>query len=139
MTAASRGDALDSGAVRFLRGALAVFFVIAGANHFFSPGPYLAIMPPSLPWPAALIYISGAAEIAGGVGVLLPETRRLAALGLIALLVAVFPANIYGAVHGMQIGSRAVSAWILWLRLPLQGILIAWVYFAGWKTPKASR
>lgn len=96
-------------------------------------------MPPSVPWPAALISISGVAEIAGGLGLLLPRTRKLAAIGLIALLIAVFPANIYAAFHGMQIGGRTVPPWILWGRLPLQVVLIAWVYLAGWKTRKLSR
>ncbi len=109
---------------------LAMFFAAAGLNHFIAPSAYVQILPRALPWPLALIYISGAAEILGGIGVLFPPTRRLAALGLIALLVAVFPANIYAALHGMQIGGRAIPHWILWARLPLQLLLIAWVYIA---------
>lgn len=96
-------------------------------------------MPKSLPWPTALVYISGVAEIAGGAGLLFTRTRKIAALGLIGLLVAVFPANIYAAQHGMEVAGRAVPAWILWLRLPLQGVLIAWVYFAGWKAREVPR
>ena len=97
------------------------------------------MMPPLLPWPAALVFISGMAEIAGGTGLLWSRTRKLATLGLIALLIAVFPANIYGALHGMTIGERAIPRWILWARLPLQPLLIAWVYFAGWKEWKSTR
>ncbi|MDQ6655714.1 MAG: hypothetical protein M3Y80_07880, partial [Verrucomicrobiota bacterium] len=82
--------------------------------------------------PGALVVISGIAEIAGGVGILWLPTRRIAAVGLIALLIAVFPANIYAAVAGMEIGGRTVPLWLLWARLPLQAVLIAWVYFAGW-------
>ena len=119
--------------------ALAAFFAIAGANHFLSPEPYLALMPPSLPWPAALVYLSGAAEIAGGIGVLPTRTRRLAGVGLIALLIAVFPANIYAVRHGFHIGGHRVPSWMLWARLPFQPLLIAWVYFACWKRPKVSR
>ena len=112
---------------------LALLFICAGANHFRSPEIYLQIMPPFLPAPAALVWISGVAEILGGFGLLLEPTRRLAALGLILLLLAVFPANIYGALHGMNLHGRTVPPWILWTRLPLQLPLLAWVYFAGWR------
>ncbi len=90
-------------------------------------------MPPVFPWPLPLVYLSGAAEIAGGLGVLWPKTRKIAALGLITLLLAVFPANIYAAMHGMQIGDYAVPSWLRWARLPLQVVLIIWVYIACWK------
>ncbi len=91
---------------------------------------YLAIMPPALPWPLPLVYLSGAAEIAGGVGALAPATRVAAGWGLIALLVAVFPANVYGALHGMSISGREAPSWVLWLRLPFQAVFIGWVYWA---------
>jgi uncharacterized membrane protein len=96
-------------------------------------------VPPQLPSPAALVAITGAAEIAGGLGLLWQPTRRLAAAGLIALLLAVFPANIYAAVTGMEISGRAVPQWLLWLRLPLQPVLIGWVYLACWKHRKHPR
>ncbi len=115
------------------RVALALFFAFAGLNHFVSPKPYLAIMPPILPWPLALVYLSGAAEIAGAAGILFRGTRKLAAVGLITLLLAVFPANIYAATHGMQMGDYAVPSWLRWARLPLQVVLIIWVYIACWK------
>ena len=77
---------------------LSAFFVQAGVNHFIMPRTYESIVPPSMQDDAArLVAISGVAEIAGGIGVLLPRTRRLAGLGLIALLAAVFPANLYMA------------------------------------------
>jgi uncharacterized membrane protein len=72
---------------------LAVFFVGAGSLHFLFPAPYLRIMPPLLPWPNALVGISGAAEILGGLGLLTTQWRRSAAWGLVLLLLAVFPAN----------------------------------------------
>ncbi len=125
--------------MKILRIALALFFAFAGLNHFVSPAPYLAIVPPVLPWPLALVYLSGAAEIAGALGVLLTTTRKFAALGLIVLLIAVFPANIYAAFHGMQVGGRAIAPWLLWARLPLQAVLIAWVYFACWREPRVPR
>jgi uncharacterized membrane protein len=125
--------------VKLSRLALAALFIGAGAMHFINPGPFVAIVPPFLPAPRLLVFVSGVAEIAGGVGLLWPRTRKLAALGLIALLVAVFPANIYGAVHGMQFRGAPVPTWLLWARLPLQPLLIAWVYFAGWKARKVPR
>ncbi|MDB6078650.1 MAG: DoxX family protein [Akkermansiaceae bacterium] len=111
---------------RISRVLLAIFFVVAGVNHFLRPGPYLAMMPPWLPWPVAMNQISGAAEIAGGLGILFPWKRRCAAWGLIALLVAVFPANLQVALHGWP--GMHIPAWILWARLPFQPLLIAWVY-----------
>ena len=119
--------------MKLSRALLAIFFVFAGVMHFVSPDGYLAIMPPWIPWPRAMIALSGAAEIAGGLGILLPPTRRFAAIGLILLLLAVFPANIHGAMQGMSVSGRSVPAWLLWARLPLQGVLIWWVYTAGWK------
>ena len=96
-------------------------------------------MPAFVPWPATMIALSGAAEIAGGLGLLARPTRRFAALGLIALLVAVFPANIHAARHGMNLFGAAVPGWSLWVRLLAQPLLIAWVYFAGWKERRAPR
>ena len=106
---------------------LAAFFVVAGTNHFLNPGPYLAMMPPYLPWPGGLIIVSGVAEIAGGLGILIAGMRQLAGWGLIALLVAVFPANVQVALHGWP--GVTIPQWTLWARLPLQVVLIAWVYW----------
>jgi len=109
---------------------LALFFVSAGLLHFLRPEFYLQIMPPSLPWPLALVYISGGCEILGGCAILPARTRRLAGYGLIALLVAVFPANIYMLMHPAPVAGWDVPIWLLWARLPLQGVLIAWVWWA---------
>lgn len=109
-------------------GLLAAFFIAAGVNHFVNPQAYLSVMPPYLPFPEALNFISGAAEVAGGSGMLIPRLRRAAGWGLIALLVAVFPANIHMALHGIP--GVAIAPWILWVRLPLQLVLIAWVAWA---------
>jgi uncharacterized membrane protein len=111
----------------FLRWLLGVFFVVAGIGHFVAPRFYLAIMPPALPWPLALIYVSGVAEILGGLGVLIPTTRKLAGWGLILLLIAVFPANLYAARHGLG----SIPSWVLWARLPFQLVFIAWVYWSS--------
>jgi uncharacterized membrane protein len=109
-----------------MKGLLAAFFVVAGIAHWVRPGVYLKIMPPYLPWPRALVYVSGVAEIVLGVLLLVPRTTHLAAWGLIALLIAVFPANVHMALHP-ELYPR-ISPVLLWLRLPLQGVLIAWVY-----------
>jgi len=108
---------------------LAAFFVLAGLNHFRDPGFYLAMMPPFLPGPGALNLISGACEVLGGIGVLVPRTRRLAGWGLIALLVAVFPANIYAALQG-QLAGLAAPSWALWARLPFQALFVLWVWWS---------
>jgi uncharacterized membrane protein len=112
---------------------LAAFFVVAGVGHFVSPETYLPLMPPYLPWHLFLIYLSGAAEVAGGVGLCVPQLRRAAGWGLIALLIAVLPSNIYMLTDGLVLGGKAVPQWILWMRLPLQGVLIAWVWWAAVK------
>jgi len=105
----------------------ALFFVLAGLNHFRNPDFYVQIMPPYLPWHLFLVYLSGFFEIALGILLLIPKQARIAAWGLIALLVAVFPANIHMAVHTELY--PAISPAMLWARLPLQGVLIAWAYW----------
>jgi uncharacterized membrane protein len=111
-----------------LRWLLAAFMTLAGLNHFLSTDVYVGMMPAVLPAPLALVYVSGVAEMAGGLGLLPTRTRKLAAWGLIALFVAVFPANVNMAVNGLPLGKHAVPLWALWARLPLQLVLIAWAY-----------
>lgn len=116
--------------LRTLSGVLiGTIFILAGANHLRVPESYLPIMPPYLPWPKVLILVSGLAEIAGGLGMLIPATKRLAGIGLIVLLIAVFPANVSMAMHQIQLPQLAVPTVVLWVRLPLQGLLIAWVWW----------
>ena len=105
---------------------LGAFFLVAGALHFLRPRMYEAIMPDALPAHRELVYASGAAELAGGAGVLHPRTRRVAGWWLIATLLAVFPANVHMALHPERY--RAIPPWALWARLPVQGVLIAWVH-----------
>ena len=114
----------------FLMGPL---YIVAGILHFVVPELYAQVIPPSLPAPLALVYLSGVAEIAVGIGVLIPRTRRYAAWATIALLVAIFPANVYMAtsmvvVEGIP-GGGDPSPLIRWARLPLQGVLILWAYW----------
>ena len=110
---------------------LAIFFIAAGVNHFVSPDVYLKIMPDYLPWPLALVYVSGFFEVLGGVGVLVPKLRRSAGWGLIAMLIAIFPANVDMLVNADQFAT--IPFWALVVRLPLQGVLIAWVWWAAVK------
>jgi uncharacterized membrane protein len=112
-----------------LRWLLTAFMVGAGANHFLAPATYVAMMPSALPAPLALVYISGVAEICGGLGLILPATRKLAAWGLVALYLAVFPANLNMAINGLPLGAHHLPAWALWGRLPLQLVLIAWAFW----------
>jgi uncharacterized membrane protein len=105
---------------------LTLFMIGAGINHFLNPAPYLGMMPAVLPAPLALVYISGVAEILGGLGLILPATRRLAAWGLIALFIAIFPANLNMALNQLPLGTIVLPAWALWARLPLQLLLIGW-------------
>ncbi len=127
------------GASRYI---LAAFLILAGANHFRNPAPYLAMMPGWLPSHGALVALSGAAEIAGGIGILIPRFRIAAAIGLILLLLAIFPANLHVAIHGWP--GTDLPRWALWLRLPFQLALLAWVIFAcpglrkGYTDPFAS-
>lgn len=112
-----------------LRWVFTVVMVAAGANHFITPETYLAMMPDALPAHAALVAVSGVAEIAGGLGLILPATRKLAAWGLVALFVAVFPANLNMAIHDLPLGGRSVPGWALWARLPLQLVFLAWAFW----------
>ena len=121
---------MDAG-LSFSRVLLGLIFVVAGALHFRAPGAYEQIMPPYLPLHRELVYLSGALEIAGGLGLYTEQTRRIAGLGLMLLLIAVGPANLQ-----MLLDARAAEKplwWValLWARLPLQLVLIAWVWCAS--------
>jgi uncharacterized membrane protein len=106
---------------------LTLFFVAAGINHFLAPDFYLKMMPPYLPWHAALNYLSGAFEIILGLMLLLPRLSRLAAWGIIALLIAVFPANLHIALNPELFPD--VKPVVFWIRLPFQALFIAWAYW----------
>jgi uncharacterized membrane protein len=115
------------------RRALAAFFTTTGVLHFVIPRSYEAMMPPSLPAHREAVIVSGIAEIAGGAAVLPPGTRRLARWWLLALLVAVFPANVHMALNPEQVRGldlNRVPRWALWARLPLQPLAMAWVWRA---------
>lgn len=125
----------ESLAKKILRLVLAAAMVTIGILHFTNPDPFAKIVPAFLPAPFVLVYLSGIAEIAGGAGLLVPATRRAAGMGLIALYVAVFPANINMAVNQLQLGNDPVPSWALWLRLPFQIVFIAWAYWVAVARP----
>lgn len=112
-----------------LRYVLAFLMINAGAAHFLKPKIFLRIVPNYLPAPLALVYISGFFEVLFGVGLLIPKIQSIAAWGLILLFIAVFPANVHMAIHKIPFGEKPTPEYLLWLRLPLQLVLIAW---AAW-------
>lgn len=126
---------------RPLRYVMGLVYVLAGCLHFVAPETYERVVPPQFPRPRTLVYLSGVAEVVLGVGVLFERTRRPSAWGLVALLVAVFPANVYMAT-GDEFDLQDLPAQLrdphdaaLWARLPLQAVLVAW---AWWYTETSS-
>jgi uncharacterized membrane protein len=117
-----------------LRWVYGVLFALAGANHFAHTDFYVGIMPPYLPWHLALVYVSGVCEMALGIALLFRRTERLAAWGMIALIIAVTPANLHMAVHAELYPQFSAAA--LQVRLALQLVLLAW---AWWYTRPVER
>lgn len=109
---------------------LGLFFIAAGVNHFANAAAYVRIVPPWLPAPEMLVAVSGVCEVLGGLGMFFPATRRIAGFGLIALLIAVFPANVQMAMHPELYRDLGSSTAFL-IRLPLQAVLLAWVWWAS--------
>ena len=108
----------------------------AGVAHFLTPDPFLRIVPAWLPAPLALVLVSGVFEILGGVGLLVRRTRRFASFGLVALYVAVFPANLNQAIHHLTFdGVTPIAPALLWARLPFQVVLILWALWVGRDDP----
>ena len=106
---------------------MAAFYVFAGYRHFVAPEFYLRMMPPYIPWHEAMVFLSGVAEVALGVALLIPQLRVYAAWGVIALLIAVFPANVHMAVANVPFGDA--PSWAAWARLPFQALFIAWAWW----------
>lgn len=105
---------------------MAVMYILAGINHFRKPRLYLKIIPPYFPKPKLLNALSGLAEIVLGILLCVPATSSYAALGIIALLIGVFPANLF--MYQNETARLGFSKWLLLLRLPLQIVLIIWAY-----------
>jgi uncharacterized membrane protein len=113
--------------------------IFVGIGHFTNPQPFVEIMPPLLEaWALDLVYLSGLFEILGGVGLLVQRTRQLAGWGILALLVAVYPANIYMAVEGVGFAGLEPNPVALWLRLPLQFVFMAVTWWVSRPEPSAA-
>ena len=110
------------------RALLGSLFTVAGALHFLAPGAYERIVPPYLPLHRELVYLSGAFEILGGLGMLSERTRSAAGIGLVLLLLAVWPANLQMLLDARVADSPSWWIALLWARLPLQIVLIWWVW-----------
>ena len=111
---------------------MAAFYVFGGFNHLMNPSFYLTIMPPDLPNPEWLTVLSGLAESVLGVYILEPRTRGYAAWGIIALLIAVFPANVYVALENVGLPDATPGTGnpvVNWLRLPFQALFIVWAWW----------
>jgi uncharacterized membrane protein len=110
---------------------MAALYVLAGVMHFVAPDAYMPMMPPYLPWHSELVLLSGLAELVLGVMLLVSSMRKLAAWGIIALLVAIFPANLHIALNDVPLfGATEGAGAMNWIRLPFQIVLIwwAWIY-----------
>ncbi len=114
---------------------LAIFMIGAGTMHFVNPEFYMKIMPPYLPLHRELVLVSGVCEVLLGVLLLFPQCSRLAAWGVVALLIAVFPANLYLYQHQEIV---TASPTVHLLRLPLQGVFILWAYWHATAATKKS-
>jgi len=111
------------------RNALSVMLLFTGVSHFtFMKEDFVRMMPASIPWPRAMVYFTGVCEIAGAIGLLLPDFRRAAAYALIAFFVAVLPANIQAARAGVTLRGKPATS--LWLRIPMQVLFIAIAFWA---------
>jgi uncharacterized membrane protein len=116
---------------------LALFVVTAGIFHFVKAPAFVAMVPASLPRPELLVVVSGIAEIAGGLGILFPPTRRAAGIGLILLFLAVFPANINMAVNHLPLDGKPVPPAFLWGRLLLQPVFMWWAWRVAVRKPSS--
>lgn len=112
-----------------LRAILSVCLIVVGITHFVKPEQYARIVPPQLPYPMELVYISGFFEILGAIGLLIPFVSVTAAWGLIALFIAVFPANINQAINSIPIEGIPYHPFLYWARLPFKAVLIAWAWW----------
>lgn len=111
--------------------AMAAMFLFTGTDHLANPQRYLPLMPPYVPWPSVMIYLSGFFELLGAAGLVWRRTRRWAGYGLAALLVVVFQANIYVALSGGQVEGVPASGWYYWARLPIQFVFIGWALWCA--------
>ncbi len=118
-----------------------LIFGAAGIGHFVNPAPFVLIVPPFLPAPEVLVAVSGVFELLGAIGLLIPRFRKAAGWGLLALLVAVYPANIYMLVNEVYLPDMPQEKWMLWARMPVQLVFAAAVAFGAgiWPRPQGAR
>lgn len=121
----------------FFRGFLGVLMVLAGIVHFVNPDPYLMIMPDYLPWHEGLVFITGVFEILLGVAVFVPKLRSQAGWGLVALLIAMWPANIWMASEAIQPPGMEMSTPVAWVRVAFQAVFIYWAWAVTRPDPAA--
>jgi uncharacterized membrane protein len=114
-----------------MRLALAIALMVVGTDHWANPGRYLAMMPPWVPLHYEMVLFTGAAEIAGALGIMVGRTRTLAGLALALYFVAVLPANIHNALNGLAVDGLPQAAWYYWVRLPFQPLAIWWALFSA--------
>ncbi|MCP4871403.1 MAG: DoxX family membrane protein [Proteobacteria bacterium] len=119
------------------RSIAALIFIGAGVLHFLNPEPFVLIVPPYLPAPELLVAISGVFEVLGGVGLLIPRTRVAAGWGLIALLIAVYPANVHMLVNEVYLPDMPQEKWLLWVRMPVQFVFAALVIVGAGIWPRS--
>lgn len=109
----------------------AVALLLAGSDHLRNPGRYLPMLPGFVPWPSRTVAFTGLCEIAGAIGLLLPQTRMLAGWALALYFVCVFPANVRNALQGLEAAHLPSAQWYYWFRLPFQPLAIWWALLAG--------
>ncbi|MEO9887742.1 MAG: hypothetical protein ABJR05_17075 [Balneola sp.] len=110
---------------------IGLLFIAIGIYHFVNPTFFVKIVPDYIPNHKAMVFWSGVAEVVGGIGIMIPQTKTYAGWGLILLLIAVFPANIDMFIKAYQKHGMTTYTWLTLLRLPLQFILIYWVFWAA--------
>lgn len=114
-----------------LRLVLAAFYLSAGILHLKSPQGFISIVPSFVPWPAEIVWLTGLAEIAGAIGLMIPRLQKAAGIGLALYAICVFPANINHAINQIDVGALPNSWWYHGPRFMLQPILIWWALFCG--------
>jgi uncharacterized membrane protein len=117
-------------------GLMALLLLSAGAMHFLYAPSFVQIVPPFVPWPVGMVYVSGVVELLLGVGLMLPRLSRSAALGVVLLLVAVFPANVYHWLADVHVNGWPAPGWYHLVRIPAQGLLIAWAFWLSRPPPR---
>ncbi len=129
--AGRRFEGLRFDAAARARVGLSLFFAFTGLGHFVRTEEMAAMLPPSVPYRAGLIYLTGVFELMGAAGVWAPRLRRLTGLCLIVMLVAVLPANVYSAINRVEFGGHGGGPAYLLVRVPFQLLVAWWVYFAA--------